>query len=285
MWHGNVRRHHLLKAANLIASLGLTTASSPDERRRSPGPTDAMRDRSRMTRRMISLGGFLAVVLSLQLGLIQGSARAAPLIPGGLNPGDTYQLVFVTQGGTHGAGNLAFYDAFVQTQASIAGSLTSAYGATWGAIAAIFDPIDNNIILNAGVAGPVYRLDGTQVATNSADFWDGSLLSAISLDQFGATTSAGVWTGVQDATGSVNVTSLLFSSSAPAFGLSSSPGSTWAFISNTSNATLNRVYGISEVLTVPVAETPIPAALPLFASGLGVLVFLARRRRKAIAAA
>ena len=282
MWNGNAR-HHLLRLANLVGSLGLTTACSRDERRRNPGPTDAMRDRSRMRRPTISSGGILAVVLSL--GLIQGSARAAPLIPAGLNPGDTYQLVFVTQGGTHGAGNLPFYDAFVQTQASMAGSLTSAYGATWGAIVAIFDPVLNNIILNAGVAGPVYRLDGTQVATDSADFWDGSLSAAISLDQFGADTVAGVWTGAQDATGLVTGGSALGAFSVSGFGVSFSSTSTWAFTNLAAHTTLHRVYGISEVLTVPVAETPIPAALPLFASGLGVLAFLARRRKQNNAAA
>jgi hypothetical protein len=35
----------------------------------------------------------------------------------------------------------------------------------------------------------------------------------------------------------------------------------------------------------PVSATPIPAALPLFAGGLGMLGFLARRRKRATAAA
>jgi hypothetical protein len=33
-------------------------------------------------------------------------------------------------------------------------------------------------------------------------------------------------------------------------------------------------------LLTPVTQTPVPAALPLFATGLGALALLARRRRK-----
>jgi hypothetical protein len=52
----------------------------------------------------------------------------------------------------------------------------------------------------------------------------------------------------------------------------------------TGGETLNTGYtNISAATTLPTSETPLPAALPLFATGLGALGLLTwRRKRKAV---
>ena len=59
------------------------------------------------------------------------------LVPAGLNPGDTYQLVFVTAGGhnAYSTPDIGVYNAFVQAQAELFGSITENYGIHWHAIA------------------------------------------------------------------------------------------------------------------------------------------------------
>jgi hypothetical protein len=103
-------------------------------------------------------------------------AQALPIFtPSGLNPGDTYQLVFVTSTSTTALStDIADYNAFVQAAADAVwlGGGTILDGVQWSAIGST-DSVNTRD--NAVVSGPVYNLGDELVATSFAAMWDGSL--------------------------------------------------------------------------------------------------------------
>lgn len=113
---------------------------------------------------------------------------AAPLlIPTDLNPGDTYQLVFVTSA-TRSAlsSNIADYNTFVQNSADAAGiGIGGRLGdVTWSAIAST---LSVHAVDNAVVTGPIYNLHDDRIAHDSNDLWTGprgSLLNPILYNEF-----------------------------------------------------------------------------------------------------
>ena len=67
--------------------------------------------------------------------------------------------------------------------------------------------------------------------------------------------------------------------------LSGTPTISTFFYSQASNADIFDANAAASSVSVSLAATPLPAALPLFATGLGVMGFLARRRKRKAAAA
>ena len=102
------------------------------------------------------------------------AARAQELLPKGLEPGDMYHLIFVTEGKRDpSSADIADYNAFVQAEATRPGALTEESGIDWFAIGSTATV---NARDNAVVAGPVYLLDGlTKVDDGFEDMWDDSL--------------------------------------------------------------------------------------------------------------
>ncbi len=120
---------------------------------------------------------------------------ASVFVPAGLNPGDVYQLAFVTTGTTTATSAvIQDYNAFVNAQGALSPALTGTnMGVTWSAIGSTTTV---NAQTNAFVQAPVYLLNSTQIATGFADFWDGSLLTPLNIDQFGQASGATIaWTG------------------------------------------------------------------------------------------
>lgn len=63
------------------------------------------------------------------------SARAEVFVPPGLNPGDEYHLVFVTEGTRDATSHdIADHNAFVQAEAEREGATTEDFGIHWFAI-------------------------------------------------------------------------------------------------------------------------------------------------------
>lgn len=141
---------------------------------------------------------------------VAGVASASTVVlqtPAGLNPGDHFRFVFVTDGQVYGntgtidatSSDIATYNSFVNAQAG---------GATYGGSTVIWSAIGSTTTVNArdNVGGfetlvPVYLVDGTRAAndltTNTDGFWSGSLLSGVSIGVSidGTAVSSYAWTG------------------------------------------------------------------------------------------
>src|SRR5262245_5574605 len=76
--------------------------------------------------------------------------------PPGLNPGDTYQLIFVTAGSRDAQSpDIADYHAFVQAQAELNPSLTgTGMGVTYSAVASAYNDANYGARDNAVVSSP-----------------------------------------------------------------------------------------------------------------------------------
>ena len=126
-----------------------------------------------------------------QLGILDLSAN------GGINPatgaawaiGDKYRLAFVTRATTQATStDIATYNTFVQNVAN--SSTLNLSGATWKVIGstATVDARDNtstNPTAN-GTGESIFLVNGTtKIANNYADLWNGSINSALNLDERG----------------------------------------------------------------------------------------------------
>ena len=110
--------------------------------------------------------------------------------PAGLNAGDRYRIVFVTDSvRTATSDDINDYNRFAQREAEES-SILSGLNLEWRVIGTTYqinakdntgtNPVDNG----AGV--PIYLVDGsTRVADGNADMWDGALQAGINLTQQG----------------------------------------------------------------------------------------------------
>lgn len=215
----------------------------------------------------------LLKAVTVTLFLITANLAQALVVPAGLNPGDTYQLAFVTAGTRNAAfSNISTYNTFVQTEAGLNTSLTGA-GVNWSVIGSTSNVDARD---NALVSAPVYLLDGSTIIANDfSDMWDGSIDAPIDIDQFGLTVVTDlVHTGSLPDGTNAGTNSL---GSAQNGSVGSTNQTSGAWISNGADQTsiLRPFYALSEVLTVPVPE---PMSGSLIAAG--ALVMLLRRRRR-----
>jgi hypothetical protein len=128
--------------------------------------------------------------------LLAGNVLAAtqPSLP----PGSQFRYVFVTSGTIDAVRtSIDYYNTFVNTKAS-AGSQTRDITGAWAAIAstAAVSARTNTATTDTGGV-PIYRVDGTLVANNYADLWNGSIANPINVDQNGVTLITNAWTGTK----------------------------------------------------------------------------------------
>ena len=83
------------------------------------------------------IGAICAAVISF----ITLPSYAATIVPAGLNPGDSYQLIFLTAGTrTAGDSTIGSYNDFVQAQAELNPTLTGTdVGVTYTAVASAYN--------------------------------------------------------------------------------------------------------------------------------------------------
>jgi len=235
-----------------------------------------------------------------------------PLVPAGLSVGDSFQLVIVTSTTRSGdSAVIADYNSFVTSAASV-GTSVGHLGATWYAIASTqgspngtsrTDPAyiaPAAAIENAVVSAAVYLPDGTKIADDFTDMWDGSIDAPINVDENGNVVAAGtrVWTGSREqfsgqwgypgawpngSGGSAETTGFYWNSlgdRAPGFYRYTEVGQTgqttagsWLTLGEQQGGNL-RFYAVSEPLAVTVPE---PAALCLAAISVVGLMWGRRR--------
>jgi hypothetical protein len=139
------------------------------------------------------------------------AASSAPItVPPDLHPGDKYRLAFTTRGSLLSSDSDRLNTLVTDTANSVPELV--ALGTTWKVIAsALTVDARTNADTNPSSTGfPVYRLDGTRIANNNADLWDGSIIAPLNLDERGrllpyfpgAPFLSFVWTGTNpDGTG------------------------------------------------------------------------------------
>jgi len=198
--------------------------------------------------------------------LLPAAAQGAIIVPAGLNPGDTYQLAFVTSTTTAAtSSDIATYNAIVQSAAANAGMGSL----VWHVIGSTLtvDARDNAL-----VAAPVYNMGGELVATGYADFWDGTHTTGVGIDfnENNVGRNTNVWTGT-DASGTSGGGGDALGESTPNWGESTFSSVGWVAHGGNTNTVLYSLYALSPVLTV----VPEPAAAGLLA--VAALALLKRR--------
>jgi len=203
--------------------------------------------------------------------LVTASAAQAALVvvPTGLNPGDQYRLVFVTDGTRDAQStDINTYNSFVTNEANkpaLNSALTTAgfnLGTiTWNAIASTESVAarDNTGTNPSSTGVPIYLIDGNRVANNNADLWDGTINVPINRTPSDlGSISSNVWTG-SNTDGSIDINLGGTPTGAGRTGNSAANNSTWIFDSISSlTSTSPRFYGMSSILTVPGSPVSVP---------------------------
>lgn len=220
------------------------------------------------------------IMLAGVVGLLSGTAsQAAPKCQlgildltanSGINPatnaawkiGDKYRFAFVTRATTQATStDIATYNAFVNGVAN--SSTLSLGGASWKVIGstATVEARDNtstNPDVN-GTGEPIFLVDGTKIANNYADLWDGSLNHALNLDEKGLLFSTSAFTG-SSASGIKDGGGVLGSTANLTIGDSSN----WMRIYNAAATSLLPVYALSDPLTIVDSTDTTPPTLVSF---------------------
>jgi hypothetical protein len=195
--------------------------------------------------------------------------------------GDQYRLVFVTSSSHQATSSV------ISTYNTIVDDLgDNAIESDWKVIGSTADDhaIDNTETPIATTGVSIWRLDGVKVADDYADFWDGSLIEPINMDEEQINppfTDAEVWTGTLFE--GWEGTQFTLGEDNPTFGLNiydlEYPEDWLAYdLGNPTDE--HRLYGMSGVLTVPAAAVPEPSSAILLGMGVGVGWIRFRRKRR-----
>jgi MYXO-CTERM domain-containing protein len=225
--------------------------------------------------------------LSILASLFLSSAAQAGVVsltaPSGLANGTKFRFLFVTAGTINAtSSNIATYNTFVNSQAG--GATYNGSAVSWAAVGSTTTVNARDNVGGFGSNVAIYLVNGTKIADNmttgTGGLWSGGILSLAALDISGAQVAGLIWTGsfsnglskIQTS-GTSGDWTLGASGGTSAFGFNTNTSGGWLDFANTTSTTSNRMYGISQELTV--GPVPSPGALAL----LGAAGLLRRRRR------
>lgn len=228
--------------------------------------------------RAIAMGRLAALVTLVCLWSASGAQAAILTTPAGLNPGDTFQFLFVTsntpQGKIDGTStNVADYDAVAALEGA---AFTYDVALIWSALVSTNDR-DAIDVLPAG-SQAIYTTSNVLIATSGTNLWIGGVVAPILL---GGDGGGSVWTGTNQFGYAATNPMGFFEGS----GTGNTTQSAYGWISSGSAGNHNelRLYAVSQILTVPFSTpgVPEPASLAMLAmAGVGVLGGRSLRRRK-----
>ncbi len=227
-----------------------------------------------------AMGGFLGLAACMIVATPVHAVATTVVAPPDLDAGASYRLVFVTSGLMNATSHdIADYNAFVTSQANVSAEL-AALATNWKVLGST-PSVDakTNSATDPAVAGgvPIYNLRGELVASNYADLWDGLLANPINFDQYGTAVSQAVFTGTSTIGTGIPDRQLGANGYRVQYGVSNAIGSGWTDANDWVGATAAlHYYGISDALAIPVPE---PEAYLMMLAGLGLVGFVARRRR------
>ena len=194
------------------------------------------------------------LVMTVLVSCLVGRAIGGLLVQDGLDPGDTYQLVFITSQSVRATStDIATYNIHVQSAADAAG-IGASEGVTWSAIASTptVHARDNALV---GPDTPIFAMNMRLVATGFADLWDGSINQPINLTEFGRTNNTDPWTGT-NANGTAATGATLGASSGRAWcGNPASTGIRWVHNQTPPTSQSRPLYALSQELMVPYLPT------------------------------
>ncbi len=220
-------------------------------------------------------GRFFAILALSPLLLLPSLSLAAPItVPTSLLPSAQYRLAFVTEGTRDATStNIADYDAFVTAQANTETALSSITWQVLGSTALISARLHTGTAPSDYPGVPIFLLNDVKLADDYADLWDATIDVPLGIDQHGNAVLVGqVWTGSQQS-GLDYLPYELGTPSTPVVGDLAASNSTWMTLLLDPFTNNNRMYAISEILTVP---EPIPSEL--LALGFAALLLVRRVR-------
>jgi len=236
-------------------------------------------------------GRIVLLLLSLVSCATAGTAAAVPVdlsTPSGLNPGDTFRFLFVTQGTTTATSSaIADYDTFVNGQAG--GATYGGTTVTWKAIGSTGSVNARDHVGGFGSSVPIYLPNGTKLAndmtTGAGGLWSGSLLAAPLgyIDGTAADMFPLLFTGSES--DGLAATMYYLGANAAKGGVPFVSNGLWLSAAGTyGNTSPLRMYGLSDTLSVAAAVPEIDPAGTSSVLALvgGVLAWAESRRRRSI---
>ncbi|MBM3760005.1 MAG: PEP-CTERM sorting domain-containing protein [Acidobacteria bacterium] len=232
----------------------------------------------------------LLLAAALSLGSATVSHAASIIVPAGVQPGDTYRIIFVTSAKRNAtSSNIADYNQFVTNAANLSPELQS-LNTTWTALASTSA---TNVLANTGLSlsdtnTRFFHTFGQLIATGVSGSNSSLFGGATTLHGARISTEAGVfvigpnnvslvWTGTNDE--GDTVAQAFLGNDRVSIGNSSMPDRRWIAVSSVPNSEQLSLYGVSGVLTAP-SGIPEPSTVILLGSTL-LAVGLARLRRNA----